>query len=240
MKKLRDKTAEALTVAGISFHRGDAVENQYFQGQDEYDAERFQNIVDPTPIDENEIWSKAFFQSKPADGGLWTSPGRLEADGGVKTEWTDWAHSEQFMVSNHPLIPLVVKKQAIVAEINSQEDLDALCKAFPRPGGGFSYESLASAGVDAVRLTEGGMRAAKSADLEDTLHNFSNWDIDSTVWLSTDSISAAKPVKKAHYESIERDDNYSSYDDDDDENTWDFLNKLIAESDWANSEEAAS
>jgi len=247
MKKTRDKTASLLTEAGIAFHRGDAVKNEFFQGQESYDPEKFEAVKDPQPIPEHESWGlKAFFQSKPADGGLWTSPGYTAEDGGTKTAWTDWSQSEGYKVSTNPISPLIVKKQALVVEINSEEELQALCKAFPRPAGGFSYESLASAGVDGVRLTHAGLRAAKRADLDEAMHNFSNWDIDSTVWLSKDSISTGKDVKQAYYAPEERDDGYNPYDDDydatadteGDGNSWDFLDELVARANIAEAEEA--
>lgn len=231
MKTTRDKTAEFLAASNISFHRGDAVKDEYFQGEASYDPEKFVAVKDPEPIDAVEAsWvTKGFFQSKPEDGGLWTSPGYTGKDGGIKTAWTDWSTSEGFRVKDTPISPLKVKNQAVITEINSREDLEALCKTFPRAGGGFSYESLASAGVDGVRLTGAGLRAAKKAGLDDPMHYFSHWDIDSTVWLSKDSISAGKPVKKAVYPAPERDDDdrYYSYGDDEDEYaSWDFLKKV--------------
>lgn len=245
MKKTRDKTAVLLAESGITFHRGDAVKNEFFQGQEAYDPEKFQAVKDPTPIPEQETWGlKAFFQSKPADGGLWTSPGYTGGDGGIKTEWTDWSHHEGYRVTNNPMSPLVVKKQAVIVEINTEEELQSLCKAFPRPAGGFSYESLASAGVDGVRLTQAGLRNAKRAGLDEAMHNFSNWDIDSTVWLSKDSISTGKEVKKAYYEPVERDE-YNYYDDESDDtegdgNSWDFLDELVARANIAEAEERKS
>lgn len=231
MNKLRDKTAEFLVAANISFHRGDAVKSEYFQGEDTYNPDKFTPVKDPSPITESWV-QPGYFQSKPEDGGLWTSPGYTAEDGGVKTAWTDWSTSEGFRVKDTPISPLRVKNQAIIAEINSRADLEALCKAFPRTGGGFSYESLATAGVDGVRLTEDGLKAAKRAGLDDPMHYFSHWDLDSTVWLSKDSISTGKAVKKAVYPAPERDDDdrYDGYGDDEDEYaSWDFLNKVAEE-----------
>lgn len=249
LKTSRDKLAGILEQAGISFQRGDEVKNEYFQGAEAYDPDKFQDVKDPFNIlldDEAAAWMNGrFYQSKPADGGLWTAPGSLDSDGGVKTAWTDWSHEESYSVKDTPISPLVVKKHAVVIQINSEQDLEALCKTFPRPGGGFSYESLASVGVDGVRLTQSGLRVAKGAGPDDALHNFSNWDIDSTVWLSKDSISTTKPVKKGMYEEKEHDedddsrwDNYESEDTEGDGNSWSFLDELVARANIAEAEEA--
>lgn len=231
-KKLRDSTAEKLTESGISFVRGDKVENEYFQSNGTtYDIEKMEAIQDASYHDEQDEDLKELFKnnfsSKPEGGGLWTSPGRVSEDGGIKTEWTDWSHQEQFRVSNDPLVPLKVKKQAVIVHINSAEDLDALCKAFPASSPSFSYEAMAEAGIDGVRLSRDGLRVAKGAVPGEKMHNFSNWDIDSTVWINKDNIIPGKAVKKAFYERDDsRDDDYADYDEEENE-SWEEIEKQL-------------
>lgn len=207
-KKLRDKTASRLQEYNVPFVRGDEVKEAYFQGKESFAAEKFQPIQDSE--NPSELASQVnLFWSKPEAGGLWSSPGHTDEDGTVKTQWTDWSHDNQFEVKDIPLNPLKVRKQAVVVELSTTEDVDALIKAYPaKTGPGFSYEKMASDGIDGVRLTQEGVRNSKGFNMEHSIHNFSMWDIDSTVWINSDNISSGKPVPKGHYES-----NYEDYDD---------------------------
>lgn len=198
-KIIRDKTAVLLNEQGISFSRGDAVKDAYFQGTGLYEAESFKPITDPEIRDYEEfgISTSELFWSKP-EGGLWTAPGRVDDVGHVKTAWTDYAHEEGFSVSDEPLSPIRARKQAIIVIIDSDEDLGRLCKAFPGAKQGFSYEAMAQAGIDGVRLSESGVRSAKSRETE-RMASFGIWDIDSTVWIQNTNISTGKAVQKSEY-----------------------------------------
>lgn len=218
-KKLRDKTAMNLASKGITFSRGDAVVNEYFQLHDSFDMNRIDAVEDAAPREVDELTislgMENSFHSKPENGGLWTSPGAIAEDGGVRTAWTTWSNEQGYKVTDAPIVPLNVRKAAVIVRIDSAKDLERLCKEFPAKGPGFSYEAMSKAGIDAVRLSESGLREAKLAPPTESIHNLSNWDIDSTVWLTTDHISAKKACKKAYHEpNHDRDDDYE-YDWDD-------------------------
>lgn len=231
-EKFRDSTAKVLETHGISFVRGDEVGEIYFQGPSSYKPENFRRVVDSNVHDfddeEVRLLMKSTFGSKPEDGGLWTSLGTLNEEGKVTTEWTDHTHSMGFKVSDAPLSRIKVRKQALIVEIRSAEDLEGLCKAFPTKNEGFSYEAMAKAGIDGLRLTREGNAEAKHAAYDSKMHNFAMWDIDSTVWINNENLSAGKPVEKAKY-AYEDDDRYSyDYDDEDgdEDNGWAFLDIL--------------
>jgi hypothetical protein len=215
-KVLRDKTVEFLKESGVNFYRGDSVKDAYFHGQEAFDMAKFEQVVDQPHYEPvlNDFWF-----SKPANGGLWTAPGEQGEDG-VKTAWTVWSRENDFRVSDNPVHPIRIRKQAVIVAIDKEEDVEALCKAFPSKGIGFSYEAMAKAGIDGVRLTQRASNASKSFG-DGKLKSFSMWDIDSTVWISNENISAGKAVKQSKWTPV-----YSDlYEDDeeDEEYSWDEL-----------------
>lgn len=225
-KVLRDKTAEMLSTAGVKFHRGDEVKNAYFHGQEAFDPSKFEPVQDTGYHEAMESLGDDsisgimpdYFPSKPEGGGLWTAPGELGEDG-VKTAWTVWSRENRFRVSDSAVNPIRVRKQAIVVLIDNEDDLNTLCKTFPL-GNGFSYEAMAKAGIDGVRLTDAGHRASKT--MQGKIGSFSSWDLDSTVWINNENLSAGKPVKQAKHE-VPQDDYYNSYDDSEDIESWEDI-----------------
>lgn len=213
-KKEREALAEDLTAKGVKFYRGDGVKNAYFQGKEVFDPQKFKEIGpdDPSAFEMGEMPGR-FFWSKPSEGGLWTSPGRLEADGTVKTQWTDWSNREDFDVKETEVSPVRLKSHAVVVRIDNDEDVEKLCKEFPAPDGGVSYKKMADAGIDGVHLSEKGNIASKRAGMNEAISSFSSWDMDSTVWLRSENITSGKPVKIGNYP---KSDNDSPWDDDDD------------------------
>ena len=213
-KKEREALAEDLTARGVKFYRGDGVKNAYFQGKEVFDPQKFKEIGpdDPSAFEMGEIHGR-FFWSKPSGGGLWTSPGRLEADGTVKTQWTDWSNREDFEVKETEVSPVRLKSHAVVVRIDNNEDVEKLCKEFPAADGGVSYRKMADAGIDGVHLSESGNIASKRAGFKEAIGSFSSWDMDSTVWLRSENISSGKPVKIGSYPKSDYD---SPWDDDDD------------------------
>lgn len=205
-KVLRDKTAEFLAESGVKFVRGDAVKDIYFQGKDDFDLDKFEPVEDQfqdpylAEVMPNHFWSK------PQGGGLWTAPG-INEDGKVKTAWTDWSVENDFHVNNNPVTPIKVRKQAVVVVIDSEEDIQALCKAYPH-GSSFSFEAMSKAGIDGLRLSSKGHNESRKYNTDSKIHNFSIWDIDSTVWLNKDNLRAGKPLPQGEYpkENYEDDD----------------------------------
>lgn len=215
-KVTRDKLAESLTRAGVKFIRGDEIKNAYFQGKETFDPEKFEAIEDPFQDEYLAEVMPSNFWSKPQAGGLWTSPGRMEG-GKVKTAWTDWSVENDFNAKGKPVNPIHVKKQAVIVVIDSEEDLEALCRTYPRLNG-FSFKAMADAGIDGLRLSHNGHRASKGHDFNKKIQNFSIWDLDSTVWLNSDNISGGKAVQQGEYPDDENDRDYSPWDDEE-ENT---------------------
>lgn len=222
-KVLRDKTAEFLKASGVNFYRGDSVKDAYFHGQEAFDMTKFEAVVDQPhyePVISN------FWFSKPANGGLWTAPGEVSEDG-VKTAWTVWSRENDFRVSDSAVNPIRIRKQAVIVVIDKEEDVEALCKAFPAKGMGFSYEAMAEAGIDGVRLTQNGSNKSKSFG-EGKLKSFSMWDIDSTVWIRNDNLSAGKPVKQSKWTPVYAD--LYEDDDEDDSYSWEEFEAQLKES----------
>lgn len=211
-KVLRDKTAEFLAESGVKFVRGDEVKNAYFQGKEAFDSEKFQPVKDALHSSAISEVLPNYFWSKPEEGGLWTAPGESE-NGKVKTAWTNWSTENQFNVTKNPVTPIRVRKQAVIVIIDNNDDLESLCKTYPK-GQGFSYEAMAEAGIDGVRLSDAGHRASKNYNSGKKIQNFSSWDIDSTVWLNKENISAGKPVAQGEYPEREEDSHYTPWDDD--------------------------
>lgn len=202
-KVLRDKTAEFLAESGVKFARGDAVKDIYFQGKEEFDLNKFEPVQDQFQDDYLVEVMPNHFWSKPQGGGLWTAPGINEEDK-VKTAWTDWSVENDFHVNNNPVTPIRVKKQAVVVIIDSEEDLQALCKAYPK-GNSFSFEDMSKAGIDGLRLSDKGHNEARKYNTDNKIHNFSIWDMDSTVWLNKDNLIGGKPLPQGEYATNDRD-----------------------------------
>lgn len=236
-KVLRDKTAEFLTESGVKFVRGDSVKDIYFQGKEDFDIEKFEPVEDQfqdpylAEVMPNHFWSK------PQGGGLWTAPG-INEDGKVKTAWTDWSVENDFHVNNNPVTPIRVKKQAVVVVIDSEEDIQALCKAYPH-GSSFSFEAMSKAGIDGLRLSSKGHNESREYNTDGKIHNFSIWDMDSTVWLNKDNLSAGKPLPQGEYPKNNYEDDYvrpwdedygSSDDEEPIENWEDIMAELEASS----------
>jgi hypothetical protein len=227
-KVLRDKTAEFLSESSVKFVRGDEVKNAYFQGKEDFDLEKFEAIKDPAHVDTIAEVLPHYFWSKPEEGGLWTSPG-VNEDGKVKTAWTDWSVENSFNVNKNPVTPIRVRKQAVIVVIDNEEDLDALCKAYPNKTG-FSFEAMANAGIDGLRLSEAGHRASKNYRAQGRMQNFSIWDLDSTVWLNKENLSAGKPVEQGGYpDRIDDDRNDSPWDDHEQEEETESWEDLMAQ-----------
>lgn len=228
-KVLRDKTAEFLTSNKVKFVRGDEVKNAYFQGKEDFDLDKFNPVKDPLHNSAVSEVLPHYFWSKPEEGGLWTAPGEKE-DGKVKTAWTNWSRAENFHITNNPVTPIRVKKQAVVVVIDNNEDLEALCKTFPK-GKGFSYEAMAEAGIDGVRLSDAGHMASKNYNSGKKIQNFSIWDMDSTVWINKENLSSGKPVPQGDYPAPAEDEHYSPWDDEaEDTESWEDLTAQLEKS----------
>lgn len=143
--------------------------------------------------------------NKPSDA-LWTAPGRVAADGTVKTGWTDWMAREGLTFDSpypdtsetppfDPSILHAVRPQpgAAIIRIAHTDHARALAQAFPADEGAgiqsVSWTAIRETGVDAVMLTESAT----------SVREFSGWDASSVAWLRTDRCALEGTVPRGEY-----------------------------------------
>lgn len=249
--KKKAEIAEAdLTSAGIPVLRGDMFGSTYFQEQDGlgFDPDKFQpvknKVVDQEFIDamkefagKDDVTMLLSALAKPASGGFWTAPA-TSTEGGVKTSWTDWAHSENFRMVRESFIEVKPKKHAVIVRCDSLDDLRKICERWP--GYPVDFEAMEAAGVHGLSLSQKAVNEAKRAELNSLYKGFSFWDVDSTIWFKPNGFEAKKKVPAAVYTHNVRDDDddypdYPDYDDYDEskdvmsDEEWAAFNGIIAE-----------
>lgn len=200
--KLRVDARKLLEEKGITYYTGGEAEVAYFAGRDTFDMERFVAVEDS---EKNELWQEPGLinmgGAKPANGGIWTSPGNLNEDGTVTTRWSEHGDRGYSRVAEETT-PLVVKKNAVIVRVDSVDDARRLKETFPDENNGFSYKKMAEAGIDGVHLSQAGLNAAK-AYKDDEITPFAIWDIESTVWINKDNLISRKPVKTMENQVID-------------------------------------
>ena len=155
------------------------------------------------------------------DGGLWSAPPVSTELDGVATAWTQFHADEGNPPAWKRLVPVTPSGGGVVVHIDSDDDVARLRQLYPpRPvepnpddifstlaadSAPFSFESMRADGVAGVRVSS---RAAGA------VNEFYSWDVDSTVWLSADSVVAGEPVDAAQLPAA-RYDVDQAWDDDD-------------------------
>jgi len=149
--------------------------------------------------------------------GLWTAPGRLDADGGLKTAWSDRHVIEYGDEVKDNLYAITPQPGAVVLRLGTDDDLRALGAAFPRFHAGTSgwngqpsHDDRVTAwkeveertGVDGVLITDALARTAHSGTYsldkaEDPVlwgmyDALSTWDVGSACWFRTDHVEVSK------------------------------------------------
>lgn len=126
-------------------------------------------------------------------GALWTSPGRVEQGGAVKSAWTDYDARESG--SARPAESLhVVRAQpgAVIVSIETPEDAQALMDRYEtqdqRGEKAFDWVAMKRDGIDGVYVSPSAVQG-NSGHLGTAFGNLYGWDASSVAWLSNDNIS---------------------------------------------------
>lgn len=247
-KKKSETAVTTLAAAGIPVVRGESFGSTYFQEKDGlgFDPAKFDavknKVVDQEIVEfmkdftgAKDVTAALSALAKPESGGFWTAPA-TSTEAGVKTSWTDWAHSASFRVAGESFVEVKPKKHAVIVRCDSLEDLSKICQRWP--GHPVDFEAMSAAGVHGLSLSQKAINESKQADLNSLYKGFAYWDVDSTVWFSPQGFEAKKKVPAAVYAPNSRDDedyNYPDYDDDYDESKdvmspeeWAEFNGIIA------------
>ena len=138
------------------------------------------------------------------EGGLWSAPPVDTGLDGVATAWTQFHADEGNPPAWQRLVPVCPAGGGVVIHIDNDEDVARLRRLFPprvvepdpddffstlaTESAPFSFESMRAAGVAGVHVSS---KAAGG------VNEFYSWDVDSTVWLSPESVAAREPVDAA-------------------------------------------
>lgn len=156
-------------------------------------------------------------------GALWTAPGRVAADGTVKSAWTDY--DARMSGSSRPAKHLhVLRAQpgAVIVSIHTPEDAEALMARYEaRDKMGtraFDWAAMKRDGIDGVYASSG----AVSGNLPHSGKAFGNlygWDASSVAWLSNKHLAADRELAVAGTYTVtvqDEDDPYAQPDVSDD------------------------
>lgn len=141
-------------------------------------------------------------------GALWSSPGRTDATGSIRTAWTDHNATE----GNQPtgtLAELKAKPGAVVVTLSTPEEAEALMGRYGTSDEmgkrGFDWEAMREDGIDGVHVTSGLISQGKGFSYGDgpgesaAAANFDTWDASSTAWLSTTNLEVAAHHQPGEY-----------------------------------------
>lgn len=154
------------------------------------------------------------------EGALWSAPGNVDADGTVKSEWTDWMVNEGYNFTGPntigPTTPdvdvlhvLTPQPGAVIIRVETAEHLHALARRYPtsaltHDGPGphpFSWEAIREDGIDAVFLTSNGLDAASSDAKFEVLAD--SWGVSSVAWLRGTCLKVDGEVRRGSYPTNE-------------------------------------
>lgn len=127
-------------------------------------------------------------------GALWTAPGRTDADGAVKSAWTDYDARESG--TSRPVKEMyAVRAQpgAVIVSIETPEDAQALMDRYEARdalgGRSFDWAAMKRDGIDGVYASPD----AVQGNLKHRGEAFGNlyaWDTSSVAWLSNEHLAA--------------------------------------------------
>lgn len=119
---------------------------------------------------------------------LWTAPGRIEPDGGVKTSWSDWSVSQGRDSFDDDLHIVHPQPGAVVVVIDSQEDAEALLERYSFVGRyderRYDWTAMQRDRIDGVYLSKRAEMGSWAPRDKTPLSRFHGWDVASVAWLS--------------------------------------------------------
>lgn len=142
---------------------------------------------------------------KPSEA-LWTAPGRVDSDGGVKTAWTDWSAIENGGSGggdNECIHVVRAQPGAVVVSVEANEDAEALLSKYQtqdKYGRPFhDWAAMKRDGIDGVYLSPKAVPETWARGK--ALRQFYGWDASSVAWLSNKNLqSDAEQHPIGHYE----------------------------------------
>lgn len=147
---------------------------------------------------------------KPS-GALWTSPGRIDADGNVKTAWTDWAAREDYGEGGQ-LVEMNPQPGAVVVTITNGNDARALMGRYGIDDAdgrkSFDWAAMREGGIDGVHVTErmASVHSFAPRDDDSTLAHLEGWSAGSTAWLSSEHLEVGESREPGTYTYIDPED----------------------------------
>lgn len=138
------------------------------------------------------------------NGALWTSPGRIDADGNIKTAWTDWAAREDYG-NGGQLVEMNPQPGAVVVTITSGNDARALMGKYGIDDAdgrrSFDWSAMREDGIDGVHVTErmASVHSFAPRDDDSALAHLEGWSAGSTAWLSSGHLEVGEPREPGTY-----------------------------------------
>lgn len=149
-------------------------------------------------------------------GALWTSPGRIDADGNIKTAWTDWAAREDYG-NGGQLAEISPQAGAVVVTITSGNDARALMNKYGTDDvdgrRSFDWAAMREDGIDGVHVTErmASVHSFAPRDDDSALAHLEGWSAGSTAWLSSEHLEVGESQKPGTYKYAEPEDDDLGY-----------------------------
>lgn len=177
---------------------------------------------------------------KPS-GALWTSPGRIDADGNVKTAWTDWAAREDYG-NGGQLVEMNAQPGSVVVTITNGDDARALMGKYGIDDAdgrkSFDWAAMREDSIDGVHVTErmASVHSFAPRDDDSTLAHLEGWSAGSTAWLSSEHLEVGKPQEPGTYTYIDPEDDdpgwYREVKPEDGEGTYDEPSRSDMDTAW--------
>lgn len=148
-------------------------------------------------------------------GALWTSPGRIDADGNIKTAWTDWAAREDYGDGGQ-LAEIKPEPGAIVVTVTSGNDTRALMAKYGTDDvdgrRSFDWAAMREDGIDGVHVTErmASVHSFAPRDDDSPLAHLEGWSAGSTAWLSSEHLEVGDSREPGTYTYADPGDDDSS------------------------------
>lgn len=154
--------------------------------------------------------------AKPGNA-MWTSPSTGEG----KSEWTDYNAYDMGSPSHGYLIDVKPSKHAVIVEVSTEEDLQALYNAYPKKSEHsfmctLDYEKMKEDGIQAVHSSvnpnDFKIDVGQGDDNKSAI--FYGWDLPSTAWLDKRIVKVGKHNETDKYENVEKEYGYGQEWDD--------------------------
>lgn len=181
---------------------------------------------------------------KPS-GALWSSQGRVDESGNVKTAWTDWSARQGYADENDDggrevkgaLTRLQAQPGAVVAVISTPDDAVRLSERYGLEESNgekhLDWVAMRRDGIDGVCVTDAFAHESKKVAPSHPASQFTGWDVGSTAWLSTEHLEASGEGSPGTYDDDDdgaRGDSYKEPNTPQIEGAWDRVPKKVRES----------